>query len=391
MPRLASCTRPTVTGGPARRELPWCGGAGTDASSGAAADYSRTAHLAYNHGMSQITLVLPFALPIPEFAPDLVRALQAPALAALLSRTSGHARVPANDTIRALPHEQWLAKALGIDGAGRPAFAAAAMRACGIEAQDGTWFIVNPIHIEIARTHLMMGDLRHLGLDEADSRALFATALPYFEEAGHALVYGDADTWFMRADDWAGIDTATPDAALGMDLTDWMPIGARAAAFRRLQNEVQILWHTHPVNVAREARRLPPVNAFWSWGGADAALLPASNAPQLMAFEAGGAVALLAGAHPAGLPDFAAALKDQTILWCGSAARHAVGADWGGWVAQVQQLEAALFAPILNALMKGRVREVKLVLSHRDAHAEFTTTALAQRKFWRRPTLDRLL
>ncbi|HBI67872.1 MAG TPA: hypothetical protein DDZ22_02285, partial [Massilia sp.] len=43
---------------------------------------------AYNHGMSQITLVLPSALPVPEFAPDLVRALQAPALASLLSRTS---------------------------------------------------------------------------------------------------------------------------------------------------------------------------------------------------------------------------------------------------------------------------------------------------------------
>jgi hypothetical protein len=45
----------------------------------------------------------------------------------------------------------------------------------------------------------------------------------------------------------------------------------------------------------------------------------------------------------------------------------------------------------LEALMKGRVRQARLVLSHRDAHAEFTTTALAQRKFWRRPTLDRLL
>jgi hypothetical protein len=236
-----------------------------------------------------------------------------------------------------------------------------------------------------------MGDLRNLGLKEPESRALFETALPYFEEAGHALVYGDAGTWFMRADDWAGLDTATPDAALGMDLTDWMPVGERAAAFRRLQNEVQILWHTHPVNAAREARRLPPVNAFWAWGAADAGKLPSPNAPSLKTFDAGGAVQALAGAQPDALPDFGAPFDGDTILYCGSAAPYAVGADWGGWVAQLQQLEAALFAPILDALTKGRVREVKLVLSHRDAHAEFTTTALAQRKFWRRPTLDRLL
>jgi hypothetical protein len=341
--------------------------------------------------MSQITLVLPFALPIPEFAPDLVRALQAPALSALLTRTSSHARLPANDAVRALPHEQWLARALGLADGGRPAFAAAAMRAAGVSADAGTWFIVNPIHIEIARTHLMMGDLRRLGLTEPESRALFETAQPYFEEAGHTLVYGDAGTWFMRADDWTGLDTATPDAALGMDLTDWMPIGTRAAAFRRLQNEVQILWHTHPVNAAREARRLPPVNAFWTWGAADAARLPAPDAPKLASFDAGAAVQALAGAQSDALPDFGKRFDGHTILYCGSAAPYAVGADWGGWVAQLQQLEAALFAPILDALMKGRVRAVGLVLSHRDAHAEFTTTALAQRTFWRRPTLDRLL
>lgn len=341
--------------------------------------------------MSQITLVLPFALPFPEFAPDLVRALEAPALAALLTRTSSHARVPADDAVRALPHEQWLARALGLQQAGRPAFAAAAMRARGMQPEAGTWFIVNPVHIEIARTHLMMGDPARVRLDERESRALFDTALPFFEEAGHALRYGDAATWFMRADDWAELDTATPDAALGMDLTDWMPLGAAAAAFRRLQNEVQILWHAHPVNAAREERRLPPVNAFWAWGAADAQRQRGAGAPALVALEAGSTVGALAGAHAAVLPDFGAPFDADTIVYCGGPAPHAVGADWGGWIGQLQQLEAGLFAPILAALMKGRVRKVSLVLSHRDAHAEFTTTALAQRSFWRRPTLDRLL
>ncbi|MFC5478202.1 hypothetical protein [Massilia suwonensis] len=341
--------------------------------------------------MSQLTVVLPFALPIPEFAPDLVRSLQAPALGALLSRTSSRQRVPLNDAVRALPHEQWLAKALGLADGGGPAWAAAAMRRFGVKPEAGTWFIVNPIHIEIARTHLMMGDPRHLGLSEPESRALFDTALPYFEEAGHTLVYGDAGTWFMRADDWAGLDTATPEAALGMDLTDWMPAGERAAAFRRLQNEVQILWHTHPVNAVREARRLPPVNAFWAWGAADAGRLPAPNAPTLAVLDDGGVVEHLADARVEDLAQFAAGIDGDTILYCASAAPYAVGADWGGWIAQLQQLEAALFAPILDALMKRRLREVRLVLSHRDALAEFTTTAMAQRAFWRRISLDSLL
>lgn len=353
-------------------------------------DVACPGHLPYNHGMSQITLVLPFALPVPEFAPDLVRALQAPGLSALLSRTSSQRRTPADETVRALPHEQWLARALGLDAGGRPAFAAAAMRAYGLAPADGAWFIVNPVHIEIARTHLMMGDPQGLGLSDEDSRALFEAARPYVEEAGHTLLYGDAQTWFLRADAWDGLDTATPEAAFGMDLTDWMPAGASAAAFRRLQNEIQILWHTHPVNAAREARRLPAVNAFWPWGQARAA----QAAPAGKRLAAAGTPAWLtrlAGGTEADLAQVAAHTDGDSILVCAGVAPYAVSADWGGWVAAMGQLEAGLFAPILDSLKSGRVREVRLVLSHRDALAEFTTNALAQKKFWRRPTLDALI
>ena len=58
--------------------------------SGADAGAVASAANALQYGMTEITLVLPFALPPPELAPDLVRALQAPSLAALLSRTSAH-------------------------------------------------------------------------------------------------------------------------------------------------------------------------------------------------------------------------------------------------------------------------------------------------------------
>jgi hypothetical protein len=344
----------------------------------------------YNHGMAHITLVLPFALPAPEFAPDLTRALQAPALAALLSRTSSHSLHRAGVDARALPHELWLARELGLAAGGRPAFAAAAMRGYGLEPGAGTWFIVNPSHIEIARSHLLMADLRRLALDEAGGRALFDSALPYFEEAGHALRYGDAQTWFMRADDWQDMDTASPDAAVGMNLTDWMPAGPRALAYRKLQNEVQILWHTHPVNAARESRGLPPVNAFWLWGATSAAD-PASSNKVVAAFEAPGWLSALATRDLTTLDQVAADVSDSTLLVCGNAAEPAIAADWAGWLAQMQRLETELFAPLLAALKQGRVKQLRLVLSHRNAHAEFTTTALAQRKFWRRPTLDRLI
>ncbi|MFT5645209.1 MAG: hypothetical protein ACI83P_002776, partial [Janthinobacterium sp.] len=228
----------------------------------------------YNRGMNQLTLVLPFALPAPELATDLLRAMQAPALAALLSRTSSHRFERHDNGTRMLPHEAWLAQALtpgtaGLGGAG-PALALAAMQGFKLGQDAGHWFIVNPVHIQIARNHLLMDDPRKLQLEDADARALFESAKPYFEEIGKSLLYGDARTWFMRADDWAGLRTATPDAATGQNLAAWMPEGDGAQACRKLQNEIQMLWYQHPVNQARQAMGQPAINSFWPWGGADA-------------------------------------------------------------------------------------------------------------------------
>jgi hypothetical protein len=338
-------------------------------------------------GMTEITLVLPFALPPPELAPDLIRALQAPSLAALLSRTTSHRVSAADAGARALPHELWLGCVLGLSDGRKLSLAAAAMRGYGLDPGAGAWFIVNPAHIQISRTYLMMGDSRRLGLVESHSRALFDTAKPYFDDSGHTLLYGDALTWFMRADSWAELDTASADAACGMNLTDWLPLGPSAIAYRKLQNEVQMLWHDHPANVEREARGFATINSFWPWGAATAADVAAPDAA-LACADAPPWLSAIAQRHGASFTELLAQRKD--VLFCeGSLAEAALATDWAGWLQHMQRLEKDVFTPLLGAL--AGAGKVRLVLSHRNALAEFTTTSLAQRKFWRRPTLDRLL
>jgi hypothetical protein len=366
---------------------------------------------ALQYGMTEITLVLPFALPPPELAPDLVRALQAPSLAALLSRTSSHRASAVDPGARALPHELWLGCVLGLSDGRRLSVAARAMRGYGQEPRDGTWFIVNPAHIEIARSHLLMADSRRLGLVESHSRALFDSAKPYFDETGNTLLYGDAQTWFMRADGWADLDTASPDAATGMNLTDWMPLGERALDYRKLQNEVQMLWHHHPANVEREARGFGAINGFWPWGAASAAAPVAAAAgmpapPQLACSGAPPWLAALAGRHATSFAELLAATGradtgradtgraepgKEMLYYDGSLAEAALATDWAGWLQQMGRIDADLLTPLLGKLAGGGVGKLRLVLSHRSALAELTTTPMAQRKFWRRPTLDRLL
>lgn len=346
----------------------------------------------YNLGMNQLTLVLPFALPPPEMARDLLRALPAPALAALLARTNSHSFTPFDNALRMLPHEAWLTQALKLaaaDDGPSAAFAFAAMRGLGLNASDGHWFIINPVHVQIARNHLLMDDPRQLRLDEAESRALFDCAKPYFDEIQQPLLYGDAQTWFMRADAWKGVQTGTLEAAIGQNLVAWMPEGPGARACRKLQNEIQMLWHEHPVNLQRQQRGLKPINAFWLWGGADANLNPRAPLqvgdaqPWLTALGTNKAAADLAST-------LAMEGHDDALIVLGTLNQAALASDWSHWLMQMQQLEQHWFAPALQALQQGRIKRCTLVLSNRDAHAEFSSSKYAQRKFWKKINLNRL-
>ena len=356
-------------------------------------DFSSGCAMAYNLGMKQLTLALPFALPPPELAADLRRALRTPALAALLSRTNHQCLRPFDNATRLLPHEAWLAHRLGLAGAPDSApFAAAVMRGYGQAPAEGHWLLVHPVHVQIARNHLLMGDQRQLPLDEADSRALFDAARPYFDEIGKPLQYGDAQTWFVRADDWAGLRAASPDAATGQNLNAWMPEGDAARATRKLQNEVQMLWYEHPVNLARQARGLAPVNSFWIWGGAAAAQLSAAPAPPL--FSAGCPPWLAALGQPASPIATAAGVlaqpHERALMALGGLTGPGLAADWSNWLLQMEGLERDWFAPLLAALKSGALGQLTLVLSNRDAYAEFGSNKNAQRKFWRNINLNKL-
>ncbi len=342
--------------------------------------------------MASTTVVLPFALPPADLAPELSRNLQAPSLAALLSRNNLLKKHVLDQDWRVLPHETWLARTFGAAGTGAP-LATAVMRGFGLQPGAGHWFIVHPAHIQLARNHLVLADARRLRLDEADARTLFELAKPYFDE----LVWGDAETWFMRADAWQGLDTASPDAAMGSNLADWMPLGPTALAFKKLQNEIQMLWHEHPINLARQQRGLAPVNSFWMWGGAGLGdAVPgeaASGAPHL-------AVADVAAAAPgSAVPSWLAALAtpgakvapgDAGTIVLPHLIPMGAANDWGAWLGAMQQLEQTWFAPLLAALRDGRIAELTLILADRDGWTEIRTAKPALRKFWRAQNLKNL-
>ncbi|HEX7643064.1 MAG TPA: hypothetical protein VF472_12730 [Burkholderiaceae bacterium] len=321
--------------------------------------------------MRHCEILLPFGLPPPELAADLLRSLQAPALAALLGKAAAPAVESFDPFARSLPHENWLAERMGLPSAAMssPPMAAPHMLELGQTADEGHWFLLHPVHIHIARDHLVLTDRRRLPLAEVESRALFDMAKPAFEAAGKPLLYGNAGTWLVRADDWRGLQTASPDAACGHNVDIWMPKGPGEREWRKLQNEVQMEWHDNRINQEREARREQPVNSLWIWGGA---AFPIDAKPPAL--------------HEGGFDT----TKEEAFALLDDLSEPALAEDWGLWLERVQALEAAWFTPLLAALKGGKLERATLYLTHAGELRTFIITKSSLLKFWARPNLARL-
>jgi hypothetical protein len=212
--------------------------------------------------MSRVHLIVPFASPWSAAGRDALSHLATPALDALLAGSHEAARDDGDEETLTTPHERVLAKALGwrVDAKASLPWAARQAAADGIDVGTAAWGLITPVHA------IHLADPRSLGLDETASRALFDAVRPLFDSEGFALHWGAPLRWYASHADLAALPTASLDRVVGRSIERWLPAGPDARFVRRLQNEVQMLLYTHPVNIEREAAGLPTVNSFWLSG-----------------------------------------------------------------------------------------------------------------------------
>ena len=263
-------------------------------------------------------LLIPFAACSADACQQALQTLQLPHLQALLARLTPTERDPGDDYALSLPHERALARALALPAEdGRIPWAARERLQTGADVGTAAWALITPCHWRLATDHALLLDPAELALTAPESQALLAAMAPYFAEDGINLYYARPDGWHAEGEVFRALASASLERVRGRSLDLWLPEGPQARVLRRLQSEMQMLLYTHPVNDAREARGLLPVNAFWvsgtgAWPGGPARTLypPSLQVPQTLA---------------------APALR----------------ADWSAWASAWQQLDAGAGAELL--------------------------------------------
>lgn len=130
---------------------------------------------------------------------------------------------------------------------------------------------LQPVHLHATRDHLILMAQSQIDLTENESARLLNVALPFIEEDfGSKILFQGQREWFIPAGPFASLATHSIDQAHGRNIDWWMPrdtseIGI-AKLWRKLQNEIQMLWHIDPVNEEREQRGYPSINSLWISG-----------------------------------------------------------------------------------------------------------------------------
>ncbi|MEO8923495.1 MAG: hypothetical protein ABI330_11850, partial [Caldimonas sp.] len=200
-------------------------------------------------------LLVPFASDASEACRHVLRDLALPNLARVLALLSPADRDEGEPSSFTPPHERALAAAWHWQGGdGRWPWAARAAANDTIAVGDRAWALVTPAHWQLGRDHVLMTDPAHLSLTDTESSALFEAVRGLFESEGFKAAFGSASRWYIARDDLEGLRTASLDRVIGRGVDSWL--GNEASAIgrlvRRLQSEVQLVLHTHPINEERE-------------------------------------------------------------------------------------------------------------------------------------------
>ena len=253
------------------------------------------------------------------------------------------------------PYERAWAQTIGwpaTDG-GLP-WAARASAEHGLAETDASslgWAFITLCNWHVSNGQVTLGDPAYLQIDEATDATLFKAMQSFFADDGIALHPYKPGQWLAQSPLLSDLPTASLDRVIGRNIDPWL-VGSHVAAdalspaakvLRRLQNEMQMLLYTHPVN---EGRSLT-INSFWIHG---------------------------TGAFPS---DATGRKQEPAVIQTLRAS--ALQQDLIGWLEGWQHVDAHVIAPLLSRVAAGEPQRLVLCGEH-----EFHVYDSAAPSLWQR-------
>lgn len=247
------------------------------------------------------------------------------------------------------------------------------------ERDAGFYLRADPVHLAPDRDQLVMLPLSVLQVQADEARALAETFNRSYATEGYRLETPHPERWYLRVPVPLMCVTHEPIVVAGRSVFEFMPEGEAGQRLRQLMNEVQMLFHEQPVNLAREGAGRPSINSLWLWGGGRLPQVPITGPDRVLTD-----IPLVAG--------LALYAESNYSAWTGILNKpleyedQLIAIDCSNESA-LMQIEDQLAVPLLRALRQGQMDALLIYTGNQRCHRVSRTSL---RKFWRwrRPLAD---
>lgn len=253
------------------------------------------------------------------------------------------------------------------------------------------WLRADPVHLRVQRDHVILADSGTFSISQAEAEQLTATLNAHFQDEGFVFYPMRPDRWYLGMAQAPDLTTSPITQVIGHNIDPWLPRGGEGLKWHRYFNEIQMLFHDHPVNEARAAAGDLPVNSIWLWGGGTMPTLQAPPADRVWSRETLSVALANATSIPFETPPASAAhWIDEGRHW----GNHLIVLDdltgasqYGdviGWREALLQLEQHWFSPLWKALQRGTVSEVVIETPGRFVALRCEIDRRAPWRIWKR-------
>jgi hypothetical protein len=290
--------------------------------------------------------------------------------------------------------EAWLCEAFGIAKQQDWPVAPITLKIDGTEnstTDHGYWLRADPVHLHIEHDQILLADSRVFRVTTSEAEELTAVLNRHFAESCHKISFIPLHParWYICLQDMPPPQTHLLSEVVNKGIHELLPYGESIQPWRKLFNEVQMLLHEQPLNLARETRGEPAINGVWFWGGG----VKPKSFHGAYTHVCGNSVlvhalALTSGVRYSPLPPEAALLpeasaSDKYLVVLDTLQGNASYSDAYGWRESLKELEKNWFEPLFAMAKQGKFQQLKLSVLGKRGNKDFIIRPGDMKKFWR--------
>ncbi|MBK7363849.1 MAG: phosphoglycerate mutase [Nitrosomonas sp.] len=258
----------------------------------------------------------------------------------------------------------------------------------GLESNSKYWLRADPVHLRVANNHLLLADSQIFKISLKEANQITDTFNRYFtkDEVSFAAFY--PDRWYMGLPRIPNLQTRPLSHVSGKNINTQLPKATDKGLAHRILNEIQMLLHEHPINLAREIQGELIINSVWLWGGGVMPKQFCCNFDQIWS----NSLLTQALANLSKSPHHQLPLDTNKWLQSINKGKHLVVIDFlqekaqykifNEWHDCIHQLEQKWFFPLLIAIKRNQIKQLTISTFSQDLIKQFQLTPRGLWKFW---------